>query len=54
MNKLDKDHIDALLWREKMGFLSKIDEAQLENYKFVYPDYFEESQDRRGIDGNLK
>jgi len=36
----DADHMDALLFREKMGLLSKVDEAQLENYKLVYPDYF--------------
>jgi hypothetical protein len=36
----DKTYIDALLWREGMGLTNWVDQAQLENYRLVYPEYF--------------
>lgn len=40
-----KEEIDGLLWRERLEMLSKMDEAKLENYKLVYPDYFKRERE---------
>jgi hypothetical protein len=51
MWNLDKQSIDALLWREGMGLMNWTDRGQLKNYRDVYPDYFKtEAQIDRAIE----